>query len=510
MSSIMNKTDIIETKSGKVQGYKSNGIQIFKGIPYAASPVGSLRFSPPAEREPWNNVLDATKYGPYVYQGYTPLENMFGKPSWESETDCLTLNIWTPATDNGKRPVMVWIHGGAFIIGGGANPIYEGSVLTRRGNVVIVTINYRLGALGFLNSPGVTANVGMLDQIAALKWIKDNIEAFGGDPNNVTIFGESAGGISVIILMAMPAANGLFNRVIAQSAPILDPKPAKKSSNNLFRELEIKEGDIDALRKVPPEKIIDAQNKVLARAEKEGTTELMDFRPSIDGDTLPKHPLKALRNGAGKNIDLLIGCNENEYKLWTALDPRFSKIGEEKFPGLVYAVLSRIDLDQNQSLQILKIYKNTMKEMVSTNLIEIFDAIGTDFMFRIPEIRFAEEYLVHNSNVYNYLFTWPSPAFKGKLGSCHIMEIPFVFGTIDLPKADLFFGKGPEADTLSENIMDSWITFARTGNPNHDGIPKWPSYDVEKRSTMVFGKEFKVIERYLDKERATWDGLLES
>ena len=302
----MNKTNIIETKSGKLQGYKNNCIHIFKDIPYAASPVGQLRFSPPVQREPRSGILDAIKYGPHCYQGYTPLENMFGKPEWESETDCLSLNIWTPSINNGNRPVMVWIHGGAFIVGGGANPMYDGSALALGGNVVIVTLNYRLGALGFLNTPGVTANIGMLDQIAALRWVRDNIEAFGGDPNNITIFGESAGGISVITLMAMPSAKGLFHKVIAQSAPVLDPKPAKISTKNLFRELGIKKGDIEALRQVPPEKIIDAQNKVLAKLEKEGRSELMNFRPRIDGDTLPIHPLKALKQGAGKNVDLLI------------------------------------------------------------------------------------------------------------------------------------------------------------------------------------------------------------
>ncbi len=506
----MNKTDIIETKSGKVQGYKRDGIQIFKGIPYAASPVGSLRFSPPAEGEPWTNIHDATKYGPYVYQGYTPLEALFGKPGWESETDSLTLNIWTPNTDNSIRPVMVWIHGGAFIMGGGANPVYEGSALAKRGNVVVVTINYRLGVLGFLNTTGVTANIGMLDQIAALKWVHENIEAFGGDPNNITIFGESAGGISVITLMAMPAARGLFQRVIAQSAPILMPKPAKSSSKNLFQKLGIEEGDVDALRKVPPEKIIDAQNKVLAKAEKEGTSELMDFRPSIDGNNLPEHPLDALKNGTGKNIDLLIGCNKDEYKIWTGLDPRFKKIKEESFPGLVSALLSRMDIEESKSLEILNIYQDTMKDMTSTNPIEIFDAIGTDFLFRIAEIRFAEAHQIHNSSVFNYLFTWPSPAFKGRLGTCHAMELPFVFGTLDTPKADLFFGKGPEAIILSEKMMDSWIAFAHTGNPNHENIPEWPRYNLENRKTMVCGKEFKVVERYLDKERKAWDGLLEA
>ena len=474
----MNKTDVIKTKSGKVQGYKDNGVQIFKGIPYAASPVGSLRFSPPAQREPWSEIFDATKYGPHCYQGYTPLEAMFGKPEWESETDCLNLNIWTPSTDDENRPVMVWIHGGAFIMGGGANPTYKGSVLAKHGDVVIVTINYRLGALGFLNTPGVIANVGMLDQIAALKWVHDNIRAFGGNPNNVSIFGESAGGISVITLMAMPEAKGLFHRVIAQSAPVLDPKPAKISTKNLFRELGLKKGDVEALRQVPPEKIIEAQNKVLARLDKEGRTELLNFRPCIDGNTLPVHPLEALNKGESKNIDLTI------------------------------ALLSRLGITQNQSMQIIETYKDVIKDISSADHLEVLDTIFTDYIFRIPGIRFAEAHLKHNPNTFNYLFTWPSPAFKGKLGSCHIMEIPFVFGTLDLPKADMFFGNGPEAEILNKNIMDAWTAFARTGNPNHDGNSEWPTYDVEKRSTMVLDREIKIIEAYCDKERAAWDGLL--
>jgi para-nitrobenzyl esterase len=504
----MKKTEIIETKSGKVQGYIKNGINIFKGIPYAASPVGSLRFNPPVQKEPWSHLLDATKYGPHIFQGYTALEAMFGKPEWESEEDCLTLNIWTPETDNLKRPVMVWIHGGAFIMGGGANPIYDGSALAQRGNLVIITLNYRLGALGFLTTPSAPANVGMLDQIAALKWVQDNIESFGGDPENVTIFGESAGGISVITLMAMPVAKGLFHRVIAQSAPILNPKKPKMSTKNLFAELNIKEGDIQSLREISPEIIIKAQNKVLARAEKEGTSELMDFRPSIDGETLPKHPLEALRKGAGKDIDLLIGCNEHEFKLFTGFDPQFQKMKEDNIPGFISTLLGSMDIDKARSTQILSVYKDTMKGVSSTNPIEIIDAIGTDFIFRIPEIRFIEAHHNYASNIYNYLFTWPSPAFKGKLGCCHIMEIPFVFGTLDLPKADLFFGKGSDADTLSAKVMDSWIAFASNGNPNHEKIPKWATYDIQHRATMVLGKEIKAIEKYRDRERAAWDVLL--
>ncbi|GAH04588.1 unnamed protein product, partial [marine sediment metagenome] len=221
------------------------------------------------------------------------------------------LNIWTPVADDEKRPVMFWIHGGAFITGGGGVPIYDGSVLAKRGDVVVVTINYRLGAFGYSYIPGVTANVGQFDQIMALEWVRDNIEKFGGDPGNVTIFGESAGGYAVLTLSAMPAANGLFHRVIAQSAPFINPKVTEKHTKGLMRMLKLK-GDIDAFRKTPPEEIIDVQNKYL-----EKINSAMEFRPLIDGESLPIHPLKVFQNGDCSNIDFMIGSNLDEAKMFT-------------------------------------------------------------------------------------------------------------------------------------------------------------------------------------------------
>ena len=257
----MNKSEVIDTTSGKMQGYKEDDLVIFKGIPYAEPPIDELRFSPPAAKKRWDGVLEATKYGACSYQGYTQLEDLTGKLQPESE-DCLNLNIWAPNIDNKKHPVMFWIHGGAFIMGGGIDPMYDGSALARRGDIVVVTINYRLGALGYSYIPDVTVNAGHLDQILALKWVHDNIELFGGDPNNVTIFGESAGGYSVVALAAMPAANGLFHRIIAQSAPAIDPKVTKKPTKKVMRMLGA--GDINAFRKISPEKIIAAQNEFLA------------------------------------------------------------------------------------------------------------------------------------------------------------------------------------------------------------------------------------------------------
>ena len=498
----LNKTSIIETKSGKVQGYIKNGIQIFKGIPYAEPPLGELRFSPPIEKKPWDDVLDSTKYGPCSFQGYTALEEWFGKLQPESE-DCLSINIWTPQADNNKRPVMFWIHGGAFIMGGGKDLLYEGSALAQRGDVVVVTINYRLGAHGYLYIPGVTANVGQLDQILALKWVQDNIKLFGGDPDNVTIFGESAGGYAVVTLAAMPAAKGLFNRIISQSAPFIDPTVNKKFTKSLMRKLKIKGIDIKALREVAPNKIIEAQNKIT-----EVPGDALAFRPLIDGDTLPVHPLKVFQNGDCKDIDFMIGTNLEETRMFTVLDPSFIKMSDTDTENAIFAVFSMGGVDKIEAKTIINTYKKEREGKSSTDLKDLMNAIMTDSMFRIPTIRLLEAQRPHQPNTFNYLFTWPSPGFNGALGACHALEIPFVFGVLDLPEMGNFAGKGQDAEALSEKIMDAWIAFAHTGNPNHKGIPDWPAYDKEKRSTMLIDKEFKVIDDFADKERAAWDGIL--
>ena len=499
----MNKTSIIETKSGKIQGIKENGLEIFKGIPYGEPPLGDLRFSPPVAKKNWDDVLDTTKYGFCAFQGYTQLEEIKGKLKPESE-DCLTLNIWTPAADNNKRPVMFWIHGGAFIMGGGIDPMYNGSTLAQRGDIVVVTINYRLGALGYLYIPDVTANVGQLDQILALEWVQANIELFGGDPANVTIFGESAGGYAVVTLPAMPAAKGLFHRIIAQSAPTIDPKVTKKPTKSLMRMLGIERGDLNALREIPPEKIIEAQNKLLA----EDPTNLLAFRPLIEGDTLPIHPLKVFQNGDCKNLEFLIGTNLEEAKLFTALSPEISKMGDVDGEKLLIGFLGRLGINMSKSKVMIDMYRKAREGKFPTIPIEIMNALLTDYIFRISTIQLLEAQSTHQSNTYNYLFTWPSPALDGILGACHALEIPFVFNTLDVPGMADFAGKNPETEAISNKIMDAWIAFARTGNPNHDGIPKWLPYDIEKRSTMLIGKEFKVVEKFLDKERAAWDGII--
>ncbi|MCK4384144.1 MAG: carboxylesterase/lipase family protein, partial [Candidatus Lokiarchaeota archaeon] len=348
---------------------------------------------------------------------------------------------------------------------------------------------------------GVTANVGQLDQILALKWVQDNIELFGGDPNNVTIFGESAGGYSVVALAAMPAAKGLFHRIIAQSAPAIDSKVTKKPTKKLMRTLGIEKGDINALRKVSPEKIIDAQNKLSG----EDPTNLLAFRPLIDGETLPIHPLKAFQNGDCKDIEFMIGTNLDEAKLFTALDPEIGKMNNVDGEKLLIGFLGRLGIDFTKGKAMIDTYKKSREGKYSTEPKEIINALITDYIFRISTIHLLEAQSKHQPNTYNYLFTWPSPGFNGDLGACHALELPFVFNTLSYPGFQEFVGKSPDLNGISYKMMDAWIAFARSGNPNHDGIPKWPSYDLEKRSTMLINHEFKVVEKFLDKERAAWN-----
>jgi para-nitrobenzyl esterase len=398
---------------------------------------------------------------------------------------------------------MVWIHGGAFVIGTANDPMYDGAALARRGDVVVVTINYRLGIFGFPYIPGKIANSGSFDQILALEWVRDNINLFGGDPYNVTIFGESAGGYSVVSLCSMPAAKGLFHRVIAESAPFIDPAVTDKPTIKILRKLGIKGTNIEDLGEKSAEEIIAVQNKVFAA----DPTNIMALRPLIEGDIWPKHPLKAFKDGDCWDIDFMIGTNLDEMKLFTAMKA-FSSVaaGGDK---LLLGFLGMTGITPENSQKILEAYKEARAEKLSIEPKDLFAAILTDVMFRIPTIRLLEAQSPHQPNTYSYLFTWPSPGLDGILGAAHAIELPFVFGTLDAPTFKNLIVVSPETQALSEKMMDAWIAFARTGNPTHDNIPEWPSYDAENRATMVFGEQCEVVNAPFDKERAAWDGLLE-
>ncbi|MHA2130641.1 MAG: carboxylesterase/lipase family protein, partial [Promethearchaeota archaeon] len=477
-------------------------IQIFKGIPYAAPPIGDLRYSPPAPREPWNDIFMANNFGPIAPQPTYFFTSNVGKNAKQSEAECLNLNIWTPGIDRKKRPVMFWIHGGGFMYESSAEVQYDGLLLARRGDVVVISINYRLGPLGFLYIPGITANVGMLDQIAALKWVNDNISTFGGDPNNITIFGESSGATAVISLLAMPAAKGFFHRAIAQSYCVYYVPNQKKGSKEYISKLGFPVKDIESLQKVPVNKIINSFAEFMKGVEEREDVE--PFVPVVDGKTLPEYPLNTVSKGFSGDIPLLIGTNKDEMTINYLALSSIPKINDDELFNGVYKVLSKLGHNEEKAKQMIEIYKD---ENQGIPLQDILFKFLTDLWYRIISIRLAEAQSKYQPNTFMYLFTWPSPGRDGKLGAAHSLEIPFIFGTLTKPNMESWTGKGKEANNLSDNMMECWISFARSGNPNHNSIPEWPNYEVKNRATMFIGTEFKIVNAPFQKERAAWDGI---
>ena len=499
----MEKTKTIETKYGKIQGYVEHRINIFKGIPYSAPPIEKLRFKPPTPPKPWKDTLSATKFSPISPQSSTEAEWLFGPPLEQSEANSLTLNIWTPNTDDYKRPVMFWIHGGNYNNGSSAQQNYDGLPLSLRGNMVVVTINYRLGPLGYLYIPELTANVGQLDQIAALQWVHDNIGSFGGDPNNVTIFGESAGGHAVVTLLAMPAAKDLFHRAIAQSAYSYSSSSNKEGSDEFSTMLKIKPGDLESLQKISVDDIIETHNKQIAMIGLKGIDN--PFSPVKDEITLPENPLNALQSGFASDIPLLIGTNRDEMRFMRAFFPNMPEIDSDELLKRIMNSFSKSGHSEELAKSLIKTYVKEREGFLPNNPQDIWEAFLTDIGFRIFAIRVAEAQSKHQKNTFMYLFTWPSPWMEGKLGSSHAVEIPFAFGTLDKPGTEIYSGKGEDAETLSEKMMDAWIAFAHTGNPNNKSILEWPSYDSNNRSTIILDKELKISEDPFGEERKAWE-----
>ena len=399
----------------------------------------------------------------------------------ESE-DCLSLNVYTPALDAARRPVLFWIHGGGFSHGSGSQAAYDGGPLAERGDVVVVTIDYRVGALGYLylgghggDAWGTDANVGQLDQIAALQWVRDNIERFGGDPDNVTIFGQSAGGVAVSTLLAMPAANVLFHKAIAQSGTanrLGDTAFASAVAGQYLERLGIPDADPDRLRAVSTDDLLQAQGP------------RGPLSPVVEGDSLPQNPLTAVRDGAASHIALMVGTARDEQKLYVA--PDRSEIEDAELERQALAYLPRRAADRVG--EVIAVYHGSRvaRGLPATNN-DISDAIATASRFRFPATQFAEAQAAHRPPTFVYQVDWESPARGGALGACHTIEIPFVFGTVGKTGNDRMSGTGPEADRLAEQMMDAWIAFARTGEPGHDGIGPWPAYDTTDRQTMIFG-----------------------
>ena len=488
---------IAATTAGKVQGQVRDGVHRFRGIPFAAPPVGKLRFRPPAPVAAWDDVLDATHAGPLAPQLESPLEKMLGAPPprWD-EGECLSLNVTTPGLDDQRRPVMFWIHGGAFVNGAGSSPIYDGTKFTQHGDVVIVTVNYRLGAFGFLHLDDIfgedfagSGNAGILDQIAALEWVRDNIEAFGGNPEDVTIFGESAGGMSVGTLLGLPAAEGLYHRAIVQSGSSSFATRAEVATKTAQQVLELAGiSTIEELETAPAEKILAAQGTLMAR----GARLDLAFQPVVDGNVLPDVPLRTIASGATGNVPTMIGTTLDEMTLFLALELGVGELDGEALNRQMQRFFG------DRTAEVVGTYT---KNRADAPLADVLTAISTDRVFRIPAIRLAEAQARQGRATFMYLFTWPSPVMDGKLKSCHALELPFMWDALDAPGLAMLTGHGPERQAIADAMHAAWIAFGRTGDPG------WPSYDADRRATKRFDTTTEVLDDPMGDERALWTGV---
>ncbi len=500
---------IVQTTCGRLEGVQHAKHQSFMGIPFAAPPVGPLRFKAPQPPSPWTGIRDARTPGLAARQTGHPIPG-FAASSPQDE-DCLYLNVFTPAADGGRRPVLFWIHGGGFTHGSGSEELYNGGPLAERGDVVVVTINYRLGAFGYLwlgdhlPGAGLTANAGQLDQVAALQWVRDNIATFGGDPGNVTIFGESAGAAAVGTLLAMPAAKGLFHKAILQSGTgrAGDRESGNRVASLLLAELGLEAARAEEVLTAPADRILEAQTAVLAKLGREAG---LIFGPIRDGATLLEQPLAAVRAGAAAGIPLIAGTNRDEVKLFAATMQR-DEIDDEALIRAVDATLGKPGPEKARA--VVEVYRTSRagKGLPASNL-DILDAVSSDVRFRIGATRLALAQQPHQPNTYLYLFTYASPARRGALGSCHALEMPFVFGTLGAPTQDRFAGSGPAVEQLFHRMMDAWLSFARTGNPAHEGIGRWDAYSEPDRPTMVFDLECGQQDDPFGEERRAVEALL--
>ncbi len=490
----------VRTQQGVVRGRMVEGVATFKGIPYAAPPFGANRFQPPRPVERWDGVREALSYGPTVPKPpyFPPFDVLIPEPAIPGE-DCLNLNIWTPDVGRAGLPVMVWIHGGAFSNGSGAVPQYDGSRFARDG-VVCVTINYRLGADGFLYLGDGIANLGLLDQIAALIWVQENIAAFGGDSDNVTIFGESAGAFSVSTLLSMPRAWGLFRRVIAQSGAghhVISPATAQRVGQYLAEKLGV-EATSEAIAAAPVDRLLQAQVELSGDAFAnpdpvrwgEVAGNLMPFEPVIDGDILPTRPIDSIVGGAGAGVDVIIGTNTDEEMLFMVPNGAINYITEDMLAGTVAAY----GLPVSETIATYR----AIRPDASAG--ELLSAIVTDWFFRIPAIRLAEAHAQSTGATYMYEFAWRSPGFDGKLGACHGLEIPFVFDTLDKEGFEVLLGDDAPQQ-LADAMHAAWVAFAKVGDPG------WQRFDLSRRATMRFDRRQELVDDPRSEERRLWEGL---
>ncbi|HEY5335079.1 MAG TPA: carboxylesterase family protein [Mycobacteriales bacterium] len=491
------RSPIVSTRAGDLRGHDDGGVLSYLGVPYAAPPVGELRFAAPGPVQPWDGVRDATTYGPTAPKGpYPPgVDALLPEPVIEGE-DCLNLNVWTP-DPGGRRPVLVWIHGGAFVNGSGAVTAYDGSRFARDG-VVCVTINYRLGAEGFLLLDGRPPNRGLLDQVAALTWVRDNIAAFGGDPDAVTIAGESAGAMSVTTLTAMPAARGLFRRVIAQSGGghhAMSATTAAAVTTALAADLDVTP-TAEGFAGVPVDRLVEAQTALSARIATQPDPALwgeivgdsMAFEPCVDGTVLPSRPIDAMP-ASTSDIDMLVGSNADEATLFLVPNGLIDFVTDD----LLQMSVAGFGLDPAAAVAA---YRAALPEASPG---ELLAAVIRDRTFRIPAVRMAESRLTSDLPTYVYEFAWPSPQWDGRLGATHALEIGFVFDTLDDPSGEPFVGPKPPQH-VADVMHAAWVAFVT------DGDPGWAPYGSD-RTVMRFDDTSAVVRDPAPELRQVWTGV---
>ncbi|GAA4808087.1 carboxylesterase/lipase family protein [Streptomyces ziwulingensis] len=492
-----NPAPVVRTAAGAVRGRREDGLAVFRGIPFAAPPVGPARFAAPRPAEPWDGVREAYAFGPPPPQDLG-LAGQTVPPRASAGEDWLTVNVWTPDADPAaRRPVMVWIHGGAYKLGHGGSPGYDARHIAADGDLVVVTLNYRLGMEGFAHIEGAPANRGLLDQVAALEWVRDNIAGFGGDPDQVTVFGESAGAGSIASLLAMDRAAGLLRRAIVQSVPgtFFSDALARDIGTALAAEAGLRPTVAD-LSAVAPDRLVEAGRTLAAKMPRyvdrwgQAAPTVTPYSPVVDGEVLPTAPWQALAAGASAGVDLVAGHNRDEFRLFIAMAGQLGKITDERAAAALRLYAPGPDGETG--------YRAAFPDASAG---ELYERVQSDWLFAAPTMKLAEAHLAGGGRAHAYELTWPAPGNGGVLGACHGLDLPLLFGTFDADLGILLFDGAaptPVAQELSARFRASWTAFARTGDPG------WPAYDTERRLVRVLDAEPAVVPYPEETARGLW------
>lgn len=505
----MSSPTVVETAQGRLEGRNRDGIISFMGVPYAKPPVGRLRFQPPEAPEPWTETREALRNGPVPIQAALPFFRFLNAGAARQSEDCLYLNVWTPGLDGARRPVLVWIHGGGFLVGSGSTAVYDGHHLARRGDMVVVTLNYRLGALGFVHldracGPGFegSSNLGLRDQLAALEWVRENIDRFGGDPSNVTACGQSAGAMSIAALLGARSERRPFQRAILQSGAaghVIGRQYADRIAEAFMAALGQPARTVEALSEISTSRILQAQGRI--NRELMNLSDLMVMLPCVDGELVREQPLRQVEAGAIRDVDLLIGTTIDEWKLFAALDTRFPSFGEdalvERLGELLPSVLHHAPSPKTAALE----YRQAVRERGGrTTPFEVWSCFQSARVFHHPAAQLAAAHSRAGGLVHSYLFSWRPPALGRSIGACHAMDVPFVFGVPSRPFTRFLPGLVGPARKLSNRIQYAWANFAKCGAPGHERLPQWDPYDEDYRSSMLLDRECSLADGPLDSE----------